>query len=168
MIENTNTKQKLIEFQQSRKLGTYGFEKGKVTKGWWKGFLRRNENKLVNKRGENFGSEFRRETFGLAEPAVHHALRADDQGAKRFFNGTARLRGGVGVGLVQEPGEGLHGFAQAHVVGENATKLVRAEIGEEVKAFVNSGIRNAPSVPQVMIDASFHQIVGSGRSPISR
>ena len=33
LIENTNTKQKLIEFQQSRKLGTYGFEKGKVTKG---------------------------------------------------------------------------------------------------------------------------------------
>ena len=33
MIENTNTKQKLIEFRQSRKLGTYGFEKGKVTKG---------------------------------------------------------------------------------------------------------------------------------------
>ena len=54
MIENTNTKQKLIEFQQSRKLGAYGFEKGRVTKGWWKGFLRRNENKLVTKRGEKF------------------------------------------------------------------------------------------------------------------
>ena len=54
MIENTNTKQKLIEFQQSRKLGTYGFEKGKVTNGWWRGFLRRNENKLVTKRGEKF------------------------------------------------------------------------------------------------------------------
>jgi hypothetical protein len=31
MIENTNTKQKLIEFQQIRRLGTYGFEKGQVT-----------------------------------------------------------------------------------------------------------------------------------------
>ena len=38
MIENTNTKQKLIEFQQSRKLGTYGFEKGKVTRVGGKGF----------------------------------------------------------------------------------------------------------------------------------
>ena len=54
MIENTNTKQKLIEFQQSRKLGTYGFEKGKVTSGWWRGFLRRHEDKLVTKRGEKF------------------------------------------------------------------------------------------------------------------
>ena len=40
MIENTSTKQKLIEFQQSRRLGTDGFEKGKVTTGWWRGFLR--------------------------------------------------------------------------------------------------------------------------------
>ena len=54
MIENTDTKQKLIEFQQSRKLGTYGFEKGRVTKGWWRGFLRRHEDKLVTKRGEKF------------------------------------------------------------------------------------------------------------------
>jgi len=54
MIKNTNTKQKLIKCQQSRRLGTYGFEKGKVTSGWWRGFLRRNEDKLVTKRGENF------------------------------------------------------------------------------------------------------------------
>jgi hypothetical protein len=40
MIENTNTKQKLIEFRQSRRLGTYGFEKGQVTSGWWRGVLR--------------------------------------------------------------------------------------------------------------------------------
>ena len=54
MIENTNTKQKLIEFQQSRKLGTYGFEKGRVTTGCWRGFLRPHKDKLVTKRGENF------------------------------------------------------------------------------------------------------------------
>jgi len=55
MIKNTNTKQKLIEFQQTRRLGTYGFEKGTVTSGWWRGFLRRNEDtKLVTKRGEKF------------------------------------------------------------------------------------------------------------------
>ena len=40
MIENTSTKQKLIEFHQSRRLGTDSFEKGKVTTGWWRGFLR--------------------------------------------------------------------------------------------------------------------------------
>jgi hypothetical protein len=31
MIEKTDTKQKLIEFQQSRRLGTLSFEKGQVT-----------------------------------------------------------------------------------------------------------------------------------------
>jgi hypothetical protein len=40
LIENTDTKQKLIEFQQSRRLGTNCFEKGQVTSGWWRGFLR--------------------------------------------------------------------------------------------------------------------------------
>ena len=54
LIENTDTKQKLIEFQQSRNLGTYGFEKGRVTTGWWRGFLRRHKDKLVTKRGEKF------------------------------------------------------------------------------------------------------------------
>ncbi len=39
MIENTRTKQKLIEFHQSRRLGTDSFEKGKVTTGWWRGAL---------------------------------------------------------------------------------------------------------------------------------
>jgi hypothetical protein len=52
MVENTKTKQKLIEFHDSRKLGTYGFEKGQVTTGWWRGFLRRRKDKLVTKRGE--------------------------------------------------------------------------------------------------------------------
>jgi len=40
MIENTTTKQKLIEFHQSKRLGTDVFEKGKVTTGWWRRFLR--------------------------------------------------------------------------------------------------------------------------------
>jgi hypothetical protein len=34
MIENTHTQQKLIDFHQSRRLGTEVFEKGKVTSGW--------------------------------------------------------------------------------------------------------------------------------------
>src|SRR3990167_8483071 len=39
---------------------------------------------------------------------------------------------------------------------------------EEVKILVNSGIRKAPMVPQAMIEASFHQSVGSERSPTRR
>jgi hypothetical protein len=54
MIETTSTKQKLIEFHQRRRLGTDSFEKGKVTMGWWRGFLRRHKDKLVTKQGENF------------------------------------------------------------------------------------------------------------------
>ncbi len=54
MVEKTGTKQKLIEFQQSRRPGTLSFEKGQVTSGWWRGFLRRHEDKLVTKQGEKF------------------------------------------------------------------------------------------------------------------
>jgi hypothetical protein len=54
LIENTDTKQKLIEFQQSRNLGTSGFEKGRVTTGWWRGFLRRHKDELMTKWGEKF------------------------------------------------------------------------------------------------------------------
>ncbi len=54
MIENTSIKQKLIEFHQSRRLGSDDFEKGKVTMGCCRGFLRQNEDKLVTKRGEKF------------------------------------------------------------------------------------------------------------------
>jgi hypothetical protein len=52
MIDNTHTQQKLIDFHQSRRLGTEVFEKGKVTSGWWRGFLRRHEDRLVAKRGK--------------------------------------------------------------------------------------------------------------------
>jgi hypothetical protein len=54
MIENTKTKQTLIEFHDSRKFGTYRFEKGQVTTGWWRGFLRQHKDKLVTKQGEKF------------------------------------------------------------------------------------------------------------------
>ena len=33
-----------------------------------------------------------------------------------------------------QPGQCLQGFAQAHVVGENATETVRGEVSEEVEA----------------------------------
>jgi hypothetical protein len=39
MIENTQAKQQLVDFHQSRRLGTKGFEKGRVTTSWWRGFL---------------------------------------------------------------------------------------------------------------------------------
>ena len=88
-----------------------------------------------NERREDFSGEFGRETFGLGEPAVHDALGADDEGAKRFFIGAARLSGGVGVGLVQEPGEGLHGFTETHVVGQNTAEAAGREVREKLKPF---------------------------------
>jgi hypothetical protein len=33
MIENTQAKQQLVDFHQSRRLGTKGFKKGRVTTG---------------------------------------------------------------------------------------------------------------------------------------
>ncbi len=38
MIENTHKQQRLIDFHQSRRLGTEVFKEGKVTSGWWRGF----------------------------------------------------------------------------------------------------------------------------------
>jgi hypothetical protein len=52
MIDNTHTQQKLIDFHQSRKLGTEVFEKGKVPSGWRRDFLRRRKDRLVTKRGK--------------------------------------------------------------------------------------------------------------------
>ncbi len=52
MIENTHTQQKLIDFHQSRRLGTEFFEEGKVTSGWWRGFLRCHEDRLVTKQSK--------------------------------------------------------------------------------------------------------------------
>ena len=36
---------------------------------------------------------------------------------------------------MEQPGEGLHGFAEAHVVREHAAEALRGEMGEELKAF---------------------------------
>ena len=54
LIEGTEVQQDLIAFQKSRKLGKEDFEHGKVTKGWWVGFLKRHEHEIVTKRGEKF------------------------------------------------------------------------------------------------------------------
>ena len=64
------------------------------------------------------------EVRALGEPVVRDALRADDErGMRRVFPAQPK-----------QPREGLHGFAQAHVVGEDAAEVIRREVGEEVEA----------------------------------
>jgi hypothetical protein len=52
LIEGTDTQKALIEFKSRRKIG--GNNLGRVTKNWWRGFLRRHEHEIVTKRGEKF------------------------------------------------------------------------------------------------------------------
>ena len=74
-----------------------------------------------------FARAGRGEVLGFRAPVVGHAFRADDEaGAARVV----RLRA-----QPEQPGEGLDGFAEAHVVGEDAAETVGAEVGEEVEAF---------------------------------
>ena len=51
LIQGTDSQKALLEFQMVRKLGS---KNGMVSKGWWAGFLRRHEHKLVTQRGERF------------------------------------------------------------------------------------------------------------------
>jgi hypothetical protein len=46
LIEGTEIKGKLIEFQKSRGLGTDSFTLGTLSKGWWRGFLNRHSEKI--------------------------------------------------------------------------------------------------------------------------
>ena len=68
---------------------------------------------------EDLEPEIGGELLGLAGPHIEHRLRADDE--RRFL-------GAVGFQVfVEEPqqvGEGLDGFAEAHVVGEDAAEIV--------------------------------------------
>ncbi len=68
----------------------------------------------------------RREFLRLTPPVVHHRCRANDQ---------ARL-GLAAVVLLEprQPGEGLQGFPQAHVVGKNAAKPKGLQVAEEIKS----------------------------------
>jgi len=66
---------------------------------------------------------------------VDDGFGADDEGAERGggwrgFGGGRFLPGGV-----EEPGEGLDGFAETHIVGEDAAEAVGGEMGEEVVSF---------------------------------
>ena len=85
------------------------------------------------KRIEGGGLERGREALGLDEPAMRDALGADDEQADRRRIGRARLR------EVQEPREGLHGFAEAHVVGEDAAEPERGMVREEMKPLLLVG-----------------------------
>ena len=74
---------------------------------------------------ENEHLKVRREPVCLPEPIVQHGGRANDEGRPRFF----------GVLAVQpgEPGEGLEGFTQAHVVGQNSPEFQPGEMAEEIE-----------------------------------
>jgi hypothetical protein len=54
LIDGSKTQEALISFHTSRKLGSHEFQNGKVTTGWWRGFLKHHKNEIVTKRGENF------------------------------------------------------------------------------------------------------------------
>ncbi len=54
LIDGTETQEALISFQTSRKLGSHELHNGKVTTGWWRGFLKRHGNEIVTKRGDKF------------------------------------------------------------------------------------------------------------------
>src|SRR5690606_18043994 len=67
-----------------------------------------------------------REFLGLAAPVVQDGGGADDE---------------CGLGTLavlrlepEEPREGLQGFAETHVVGEDATQLHVVEVAEEIEA----------------------------------
>jgi hypothetical protein len=56
LVDRTSIQQNIIAFQRSRKLGKDEVKNGKVTRGWWRGFLRRHGHKIVTKRGEKFAT----------------------------------------------------------------------------------------------------------------
>ena len=67
------------------------------------------------------------ETFGLRRPVRDNGGRRDhEEGCERL----AGNRGAVLLDGVGEQGEGLHGLAQAHVVGEDAAHAMLVQEGE--------------------------------------
>ncbi len=54
LTEGTDLRKEIAKFQEARSLGRDSFVKGEVGRGWWRGFLRRNEHQIVTKRGERF------------------------------------------------------------------------------------------------------------------
>ncbi len=54
LIDGIKTQEALVSFQTSRKLGSHKLHNGKVTTGWWRGFLKSHGNEIFTKRGERF------------------------------------------------------------------------------------------------------------------
>mmetsp|Transcript_31728 Transcript_31728/g.67253 ORF Transcript_31728/g.67253 Transcript_31728/m.67253 type:complete len:115 (+) Transcript_31728:309-653(+) len=52
LIVGTNMQKNVVNFQMERNLCSD--EYGRVGKGWWRGFLRRNGHRIVTQRGEKF------------------------------------------------------------------------------------------------------------------
>ena len=57
LIKETNLQYDVIKFLQIQNFGNIGFKFGKVGKGWWQGFLKRNGEKIVTKMGKKFVSD---------------------------------------------------------------------------------------------------------------
>lgn len=89
--------------------------------------------------------EVRGELFGFSSPVMENGGGTDDQGGFRIF---AML-------VVQpgQPGEGLQGFAEAHVVGKDATESQSREITQVVEAVLLVW-------PQVCLDLGWEGDVG--------
>jgi hypothetical protein len=78
---------------------------------------------------EDLDLELRGELLGLAGPDVEHGFRADDE------RGLFRAAGfPVFFEQPEQIGERLDGFAEAHVIGEDAAEVVDREVGEELEA----------------------------------
>ncbi len=57
LMEGTELRRKIEEFQRARKLGSKALVFGKVGRGWWRGFLQRNGHHIVRKWGERFAMD---------------------------------------------------------------------------------------------------------------
>jgi len=94
---------------------------------------------LIEGRGDERGSkcgggERGGEARGLRQPAVHDAFRTHDEGAEGAGS-FAFFGGGRSRGEMEEPRESLDGFAEAHVVGEDAAETIRGKMREKVETF---------------------------------
>ena len=72
------------------------------------------------------------ETCRLIGPVGHHGGRGDHQERPGNFGGAAS-RGPLVLGM-QDQGQGLHGFAQAHIVRQDAAEIIAPEHGQPFEA----------------------------------
>ena len=77
---------------------------------------------------EDFDADVGGEFFGFPGPDIEHGFGADDEGGAA---GDPSLF--VFLHQPDEVGERLDGFAQAHVIGQDAAEIVGGEVGEELE-----------------------------------